>query len=188
MVTNDGINIVVSNGFICRSNWLKGGEETKMDEDRTGSISNKEIIRQLICFAIKHRKIMQGYLDETGVYHAQHRLLMKIFHEPEISQNDIARSMDVSAATIAVALKKLEKKGYISRHTDEGDNRFNKITITEKGNRVVEQSKRIFEMADKKILDGFTEEEKRTLSVLLQKLNDNLDKMEEEIRLGKERT
>ena len=75
-----------------------------------------------------------------------------------------------------------------SRHTDEGDNRFNKITITEKGNRVVEQSKRIFEMADKKILDGFTEEEKRTLSVLLQKLNDNLDKMEEEIRLGKERT
>lgn len=52
----------------------------------------------------------------------------------------------------------------------------------------MEQSKRIFEMADKKILDGFTEEEKRTLSVLLQKLNDNLDKMEEEIRLGKERT
>lgn len=159
-----------------------------MDEDRTGSISNKEIIRQLICFAIKHRKIMQGYLDETGVYHAQHRLLMKIFHEPEISQNDIARSMDVSAATIAVALKKLEKKGYISRHTDEGDNRFNKITITEKGNRVVEQSKRIFEIADRKVLDGFTDEDKHALAVLLQKLNDNLDKMEEEIKLKKERT
>ena len=55
MVTNDGINIVVSNGFICRSNWLKGGEGLKMDEDRTGSISNKEIIRQLICFALKDR-------------------------------------------------------------------------------------------------------------------------------------
>jgi len=113
---------------------------------------------------------------------------MKIFHEPEISQNDIARSMDVSAATIAVALKKLEKKGYISRHTDEGDNRFNKITITEKGNRVVEQSKRIFEIADRKVLDGFTDEDKHALAVLLQKLNDNLDKMEEEIKLKKERT
>jgi DNA-binding MarR family transcriptional regulator len=146
------------------------------------STDNKVIIYQIIGFAMKHRKIMQGYLNDTGVYQAQHRLLMKIFHNPNASQKDIAMMMDVSAATIAVSLKKLEKGGYIKRETDLGDNRFNQITITQKGNKVVEQSKQIFESADRKIFDGFSDEEKHTLSDLLKKLNTNLARMEEELK------
>jgi len=155
--------------------------------DKT-KISNKDIIHQFINFALKHRKIMQNYLDETGVYHAQHRLLMEIARNPNVSQNDIARKMDVSAATIAVSLKKLQKGGYIKKEMVEEDNRLNKITITEKGNRVVEQSKRIFESVDRRVFEGFTEVEKNTLYDLLQKLNANLEIMEEEIKLKKERT
>lgn len=156
--------------------------------DYKNETSNKKIIHQLISFAIKHRKIMQHYLDETGVYQAQHHLLMEIARNPNVSQNDIAKSMDVSPATIAVSLKKLERGGYINREVDEYDNRLNKINITKKGNRVVEQSKRIFETVDGKVFEGFSEEEKHTLSVLLQKLDDNLVSMENEIKLQKERT
>lgn len=159
-----------------------------MDNDNMSLISNKKIICQLISFAMKHRKIMQNYLDETGVYHAQHRILMEISHHPKISQNDIARLMDVSSATIAVSLKKLKKEGYIKKEIDEGDNRFNNITITEKGHRVVNQSKIIFETTDKKVFEGFTEDEKTTLSFLLEKLDYNLERMEDEIKLRKERT
>ncbi len=151
-------------------------------------ISNKKIIHQLINFAVKHRRIMQNYLDKTGVYHAQHRLLMEISRNPNASQKDIARSMDVSASTVAVSLKKLEKGGYINKEMDEGDNRLNKITITEKGNKVVEQSKQIFDSVDRKVFEGFTDEEKTTLLVLLQKLNANLVRMEDEIRFEKEGT
>ena len=128
---------------------------------------------------------MQSYLDETGVYHSQHRLLIKIAHTPNASQKDIAESMDVSAATIAVSLKKLEKGGYIKKEIAEGDNRLNQITITEKGKKVVEQSKQIFGLTDQKVFEGFTEEEKLTLFVLLKKLNANLNKMENEIKLKK---
>ena len=159
-----------------------------MDTNQVNEISNKKIIHQLINFALKHRRIMQNYLDETGVYQAQHRLLMEIARNPNFSQNDIARTMDVSAATVAVSLKKLEKGGYICRVTDEADNRLNKITITEKGNAVVEQSRKIFRSTDQKVFAGFAEEEKHTLSVLLHKLDVNLDKMEEELKLKKERT
>lgn len=157
-----------------------------MDNNFVGRISNKRIIHQLISFAIKHRKIMQNYLDETGVYQAQHRLLMEISHNQNASQTDIARSMDVSAATIAVSLKKLEKGGYIHKEMDEGDNRFNQITITEKGNQVVERSKQIFEETDRRVFEGLTEEEKVTLSLLLQKLDANLTRMEDAIKLRKD--
>jgi DNA-binding MarR family transcriptional regulator len=156
-----------------------------MDNDK---ISNKKVIYQLISFAMKHRKVMQNYLDETGVYQAQHHLLMRIAHNPNASQNDIAKSMDVSAATVAVSLKKLEKGGYIRREMDEEDNRLNKITITGKGNRVVEQSRQIFESADKRVFEGLTQDEKNTLSALLTKLDANLSRMEDEIKLQKERT
>jgi len=151
-------------------------------------IKNKDVISQLIIFAIKHRKIMQNYLDDTGVYQAQHRLLMAISHTPNTSQIDLSKLMDVSPATIAVSLKKLEKEGYINREKDETDNRLNKITITEKGNRVVEQSKQIFKSTDEKVFEEFTQDEKYTLFVLLKKLNANLEKMEDVIKLGKERT
>jgi len=113
---------------------------------------------------------------------------MEISRNREASQADIARSMNVSAASVAVSLKNLEKGGYITRTVDEGDNRLNQITITEKGHRVVEQSKRIFASADSKIFEGFSEEEKKTLNLLLQKLDANLDLMEEEIKQRKGRT
>jgi hypothetical protein len=49
-------------------------------------------------------------------------------------------------------------------------------------------SKQIFEATDQRVFEGFTEEEKAKLSCLLQKLNANLDRMEEEIKQKKERT
>jgi len=154
-------------------------------EKETDKGSNKEILHQLITFAVKHKRIMQNYLDETGVYQFQHRLLMEIFRNPHVSQKDIARTMDVSAATVAVSLKKLEKGGYIKRETDEGDNRLNKIAITEKGNNIVEKSRKIFESANRKVFEGFTGEEKSALLVLIKKLNANLARMEDEIRARK---
>ena len=159
-----------------------------MDNNSQNKISNKKVIHQLINLAVKHRKIMQNNLDETGVYQSQHRLLMEISRNPNASQVDLARLMHVSPAAIAVSLKKLEKEGYINRGKDEDDNRLNKITITNKGNRIVEQSKKIFESTEKRVFEGFTEEEKSTLFALLKKLNVNLLKMEDQIKLERERT
>ncbi len=147
-----------------------------------GMMLNRHIIHQLIGFAIKHRKIMQGFLDETGVFQAQHRLLMEIFRNRSASQSELAKIMGISAASVAVSLKKLEKGGYIQREVDEGDNRYNQIALTEKGQKVVERSREIFELTDRKVLEGFTDEEKRTLSILMDKVHVNLDKMEEEIK------
>ena len=129
---------------------------------------------------------MQGFLEETGVFHGQYRLMMEISHNPNASQAE-SKLMRVSPATIAVSLKKLENNGYINREIDEADNRLKKITISEKGNQVVMQSRQIFESTDTKVFANFTEQEKSTLSQLLKKLDANLVKMENDINLEKER-
>ncbi len=57
--------------------------------------------------------MLRRYLDRkvchTGVYPTQHRLLMELYRNPNCSQVGLAEKFDVSAAAIAVSLKKLEK-------------------------------------------------------------------------------
>ena len=66
-----------------------------MNNNCVSKISNKEIIHQLINFAMKHRKIMQHHLQETGIFQAQHRLLMQISRNQFASQKELAESINV---------------------------------------------------------------------------------------------
>ena len=87
--------------------------------------------------------------------------------------------MKVSTATIAIALKKLEKNGYINKITDEEDNRLNIIVITEKGRNVVEMSRQLFDDIDSTMFAGFSNEEKKNFINMLDRIEDNLLKYEE---------
>ena len=87
-----------------------------------------------------HRAVMERMLSTTGVYRSQHKILMTISHNPNISQKELADRNEVSTATIAVSLKKIEKGGYIKRLVDEKDNRYNQICITQKGQEIVDKS------------------------------------------------
>ena len=138
----------------------------------------RKIIHQIIHYAKEHRAVMQSYLDETGVYQAQHRLLMIISRWPNLSQKKLAETMEVSTATIAVSLKKLEKAGLITKTMDETDNRLNRIVITDRGNQVVKHSKQIFQSTEKRVFEGFTEEEKSTLTDFMERLHTNLSEMD----------
>jgi DNA-binding MarR family transcriptional regulator len=153
-----------------------------MNSISNGNSRERDMIFMLVSFAIKHRKVMQSLLDKTGVYQAQHFLLMAISSNQYASQKELADSLEISTATVAVSLKKLENGGYIKKVMDKDDNRLNKIVITEKGNKVVEQSREIFKYRNEKIFQGFTDGEMDTLSKLVQRLNQNLADMEEEIK------
>lgn len=156
-----------------------------MDEqskNRDYSYQLKKVMHQIISAAIRHRKIMDFLLQDTGVYSAQHHILMELSRNQFASQKEIADRMNVSSATIAVSLKKLEKGGYIRKEVDDSDNRLNQITLTEKGRNVVEESRRIFKSTDLKVFDGFDQTELEDLSRLLAKLNHNLEKIDNSIK------
>lgn len=87
--------------------------------------------------------------------------------------------MKVSTATIAIALKKLEKNGYINKIADEEDNRLNKIVITEKGKDAIEKSRQLFDDIDSTMFEGFSNEEKKNFVNMLERIEDNLLRYEE---------
>lgn len=121
-----------------------------------------------------HRSILERWLLETGVYRSQHQLLMYISAHPNASQKEIAGLLQVSSATVAVSLKKLEQGGYIHRAVDQEDNRFNQICITDRGRTLIEGSIRHFEKVEQVMFSGFTEEEEVLLKGFLDRMEHNL--------------
>lgn len=142
-------------------------------------MNEKEITFKMIRTNIIHRRIMENCLEGVGVFQGQHRILMELSEKEYESQKEIAAAMKVSTATIAIALKKLEKNGYINKTMDKEDNRLNKIVITEKGQNAIEMSRQLFDGIDSAMFEGFSNEEKKNFVNMLDRIEDNLLKYEE---------
>ncbi len=124
-----------------------------------------------------HRKVVEQELNATGVYRSQHRLLMCLAKNPHISQKELAERQEISTSAIAVSLKKLQQGGYIQKELDQRDNRFNQICITEKGQKVVEESRNIFQRIEEEMFQGFSDEELRAFGGALDRICGNLEQI-----------
>ena len=127
-----------------------------------------------------HRRVIEGRIRELGIHPSQHFLLMQLSREGNIpSQAKIAEMMDVSPASVARTLKNLDEGGYISRADGETDSRRNEIAITQKGEAVVNESRRVFMGVDDAIYADFTGDEIIQLEYLLNKMIGNLAALEQ---------
>ena len=123
-----------------------------------------------------HRTLIESRVRDIGIHRTQHRILMRLARCGRLpSQRELAESLDITPAAVTGALKKIESDGYIERSLGR-DNRFNEITITEKGRELVKLSREIFSSTDKSLFDGFTEEELDIYISCLLKLQDNIKK------------
>lgn len=144
---------------------------------------DQERVRQAIMLFMannrRHRRVFDKLVQELGMSNSQHRLLMHL-HRTDCtpSQTEIAHTFEVSTAAIAVALKKLEKNGYIHRCAAIEDSRYKEISLTEKGEEVVQKTHRMFASADLALLSDFTHEELETFLVCLEKMKNTLRDLE----------
>ena len=116
--------------------------------------SAHHVLTQYIRIMKLHRSILEQRLNKTGVYRSQHQILTTLAEHSNASQKEIAEYLNVTAATIAVSVKKLEKGGYITRIVDQEDNRYNKLCLTEEGLDVVEHSRQFFKNVENQMFLG----------------------------------
>ena len=137
----------------------------------------KVLTHQIIRIAQTHKTMVENRLlgEKVGIFPAQHRMLMVLAKEPYMSQREIAEILQVSPATITISIKKLEKQGYLIRESQEEDNRYNMVTITQKGKDVIEQSKGIFDEIGTRMFKGFSNDELEGLGCLLERIKNNLN-------------
>ena len=120
------------------------------------------------------RRTVEKRVAITGVYDSQHRILITLYHEPNICQKEIAKRMGISPASVAVSIKKLEKAGYLKKNMDETDNRLNKVVLTDKGMEVVKKSHIIFAEIDRAMFKDFSEEDMAKATEILDRIKENI--------------
>lgn len=131
------------------------------------------------------RQAFECGVKDTGLHRSQHRLLMILGRNPDCSQTMLANMLEVSPAAVAVALKKLEKSGYIERQCNKMDNRMNHVVVTNKGMEAIRNSCIFFQKIENALLMGFTEEELNAADKFLKKViqnSENFCKAENEKR------
>lgn len=129
-----------------------------------------------------HRRLFERRTAEAfGIHRSQHMTLMFISNHPDASQRDIAERFEISAAAVAVTLKKLEAGCYIVRSAVDNDCRRNQISLTEKGREVIDETHTLFSDIDRAMFGGLSSSEIACLSCCLEKMNENLRKAEKSL-------
>jgi DNA-binding MarR family transcriptional regulator len=114
------------------------------------------------------------HLKPYNISYGQFPFLMALYREDGVNQETIAKRMLFNKATIARAIDKLERGGYVFRTHDEYDGRANRIFLTSKGNEINPVINQFAHEWNSILLAGFTDVERLLLKELMKKIVSNV--------------
>lgn len=95
--------------------------------------------------------------------------------EKDIFQKDLEEVFSVRRSTMSAIILRMEKKGFLVRESVAYDARLKKLVLTEKGRRIHEMIESKVAETEEKLSACLSEDEKKTLCFLLEKLRQNLE-------------
>lgn len=150
---------------------------------------DKELIRNKDCSSIlrmlhiEMRKKFNQEMKNLGMTSPQVEVLMYLVHQKkkeEVNQKDIEYVTGLSNPTVSGILNRLEEKDFIKRETSKRDARYKIILLTEKATTMKECLCTSGRMADERLVEGITEEEKQIFKETAIKMMENLKKSRQE--------
>ena len=133
--------------------------------DAVGAMHRLELLRKI------QSRVAIG---PSGLHPGQPPMLHYILSHPGCTQRQAADELDVTAASAAASLKRLEKAGLVERIADEKDARRNCLYVTQAGKEKLEEQKRIFDALDERMFQGLSEEEIAFFQRICERMFDNL--------------
>ena len=121
--------------------------------------------------------VVTDMLSEYDLHYTHPRILGAVLYRDGATQKELADEMNTSPAAMSASVKRLQKAGLIEKIADESDCRINKIRLTEKGRRIHDDTFDKMLAIDRKMVDGFSEEEISALFSYLDRVQKNIDQM-----------
>lgn len=109
------------------------------------------------------------YLKENfqEITYGDSTYLMNIFYHENISQRELADLLFVSESNVAQIIKRLEKKGFITREIDKDNKSKKNLILTKKGKfAVFSLLKKIYE-GESKFIEKYSEEDVKKFKQML---------------------
>jgi len=86
-----------------------------------------------------------------------------------ICQLDVEAELGVTGSSVTSLLQGLERNGFIVRRARASDARAKELFITEKGRALVDEFDKVFNEAEKRLIHGFSSEEREIFAALLRR-------------------
>ena len=122
----------------------------------------------LLCYHIRKQ-------DRDLIPPAQMRMLEYVSKNEGCTQAELAEAMQVTPASVAQSIKRMEASGFIERDARKENLRANSLRITEAGIAAAYNCRQVFDRLEERMYTGFSEEEKETMRSLAERLIANLE-------------
>jgi len=109
-----------------------------------------------------------SFASEHGRGHG--KILRALEHSDGMTQKELAERLGIRPQSLTDALMRLEQQGAITRTRSERDKREQQVHITESGRARARHVTELHQKAAQMVLSSLSEEEKRQLSDILNKL------------------
>ena len=109
-------------------------------------------------------------LADTGLAGCQTPYLTQLYREPGISQEELARRLNVNKSSVTRQLAALEDSGYVRREPSATDKRILLVYPTEKANQLKSRLFACYHNWSHYLTQDFTDEEQALLSDLMTRI------------------
>ncbi len=115
-------------------------------------------------------RFREDELAETGLAGCQTPYLTALHRSPGISQEELARQLNVNKSSVTRQLSVLEEKGYVRREPSATDKRILLVFPTEKATALISRIFACYGNWSSYLTQDFSEDEKETLSRLMARI------------------
>lgn len=122
------------------------------------------------------RRVHNELCNEQGLFSGQQDIVLSLVNNEGMTVSELAKGLNISAATASVSVKRMEKSGFITKKADERDARIARLYPTQKALEAPEIIKSKMDSLESIITEGFTQDEIYQLSDLLERACQNMTK------------
>ena len=119
----------------------------------------------------------QELLDAIGIYRGQPPVLYLLHEQEGLTQTELAARLDVAPATVTKMLQRLERAGFVQRHTDTEDQRVSRVYLTDAGRAIQADVAAVLGRLAQETFAGLTIEERVVLRRLMIDMRENLSRV-----------
>lgn len=131
-----------------------------------------------ICDRMHHSMMIREF-ELRGLSKASHPFLLFALHDAgkgkSLPQKEIAEKLGVAQPTAAVSIGRMLRAGLLTKAPDQEDSRRKLVALTPKGERLVSECREAFDDIDARMLEGFSEAERKRLRAYYLRMIRNLE-------------
>jgi DNA-binding MarR family transcriptional regulator len=145
--------------------------KTNMRVDETNFLYTLTNIRQRLFRFLRKELEQEGI---RGVAPSYGDILFVLERKGTVTLQEVARHTIKDKSTISSVINKLEAGGYITKARDTSDARYTRLSLTAEAKEMKPALLRISDRMNRKIFQGLSGDEKRTLFRLMEKIYENV--------------